>query len=798
MLLGIAVITGYAVLAVALHVLVDADRLRATLAPKAATVLNRPVSIGDARIALLPRPSIHLEEVRVDNLADFDGPSLAFAERVRLDVSWLPLLIGRVNVHRLRIDEPRIYLAIDESGTSNFGDLLPGQDASPDFTYGSVSPGIDEVVLSDASLTYFDAPGARSFAIAGGSARARLSLDGNAAWRADIEAESDSLHARLATVTDEILTIEGPSATLTARGDFTWRSIDIENGSVSLAGESLTLTGRLAGLTGSRPTYDLQLTNDSLDARALAVAFPPAVRSEVLPHLEGELAVTFQVSGAHAPGELPVVRGSIALTDVGFRLGGSTMVDDVRGIVGVTPDAIVLDSLTGVFAEGPFELSGTVVRKSGALALRATAHPDLDALDRLGLVPEGTTLSGDASLDVTLAGRLDVLDSLIVTGRATLDGLQAKHARLGVPLYVPTGEIELTDRRLTWSELPVLVGRDQLVTSGSVDDVLALGNDETSTPRVDITVRGARLDLDAAFPPDADTIDVTYPRIAFAHLGGRRIADRTPADAMRAIGLSRPETLPFHGTVDVQVDTLDFRPYRLTAVSALVELTDSTVSVEAPAFTLWGGSARGSLRFGVGEEPLAAFTLALAVDSVSAEDFLSRTTPAADAVSGTLSLELEAAGELDRSLLPTGPSLTGHVRLSVVDGRVRGTGPNLILADFLESDGWADVGFERWDTEAELVSRRLEVRESELLSDQGHVVFGGTLHLDGSHDFALGLSIPPDRLETVSLRRTGIGQSVLDQLAAAGRPLDLGLRMSGALRAPVIEPDASNAAASAR
>jgi hypothetical protein len=70
--------------------------------------------------------------------------------------------------------------------------------------------------------------------------------------------------------------------------------------------------------------------------------------------------------------------------------------------------------------------------------------------------------------------------------------------------------------------------------------------------------------------------------------------------------------------------------------------------------------------------------------------------------------------------------------------------------------------------------------------------------MDGTADLSLGLSIPPDRLGTVSLRRTGIGQSVLDQLAAAGTPLELGLRMSGPLATPQVEPDASNAVALAR
>ena len=170
----------------------------------------------------------------------------------------------------------------------------------------------------------------------------------------------------------------------------------------------------------------------------------------------------------------------------------------------------------------------------------------------------------------------------------------------------------------------------------------------------------------------------------------------------------------------------------------------------------------------------------------------------ASSVTGTMSLELDVGGSVDSGLLPVGRTLAGSARISIVDGHLRDTGPNLVVADFLASDQWSDVGFSRWETELEIAPRRLEIRSSELEGVQGRVAFDGLLHLDGSHDLSLGLSIPPERLSAVSLRRTGIGQSVLDHLSAAGSSLDLGLRMSGVLAAPQLEPDASNAVALAR
>ena len=794
LLAGVAVV-GYALLALGLNVLVDTDRVRMWLEPRASAALNRPVSTGDARVALLPRPSIHVSDVRVDNLDGVDGAALAFVERVRLDVRLLPLALGRVEVHRVQLDGPRVNLTVDESGTSNFGDLMPGPATGGDPPAAPVRLAIDRLVVSNASLAYFNAPASRSFTISGADARVTLSPDGAAGWQARIDAESDSLLARLATVTDEIIRMEGPEATLVARSDGSDGGIAIEDGVLQLAGETLLLSGRLTGLTGSSPAYDLQLTNEAIDAGVLAALLPSEFRSTRVPALDGELSVTVQVIAARTPGEGPLVQGSVHLSDVALHMHGQIMVDRINGTIGVSPDTLVLDSLTGEFADGPFELSGSVDRSARAVDLTIRARPDLDALDRLGLVPDGTTLSGDAALDLSVTARLGALDSTDIAGSITLEGLQAKHARIGVPIYVPAGELTLVGNEVRWNELAVLIGQDQIVTSGRLAGLIAGSGEGAPAPTLQASLRGPRLDLGAAMRRPDDRPDVSYGHIAFAHLGGHAHHGRALAAVVAELGLSRPTSLPLRGEVSIEVDTLDFHLYHASAVSARIELADSSLSVLAPSFTIWGGRTSSELRMGVGELREEPFSLTLTTAGASAEELLTTLTPIGDAVSGTLTLDIEVAGSLDSRLLPVRRDLSGHVRVGITDGRIHDTGPNLVVADFLGSQEWSDVEFSTWDTELDVISRRLEVRSSELTSEEGRVALDGHLHLDGSHDLRVAISIPPDRLELVSLRRTGIGQSVLDHLAAAGSSLDLGLRMSGVLGAPQLEPDASNAVA---
>jgi hypothetical protein len=762
--------------------------------------LNRPVTVGSVSVALLPHPTIQVDDVRVDNLSGFDGPAFAFVERLRLDVAALPLLVGRVRVRRLALEGPRLNLAVDAGGTSNYGDLAPDWSASPGAPSSPVRLAFRQIVVSNAAVSYLDATTSRSFTVSGVDLDAALGADDESSgWRAEIVTQSDSLHVRVASLTEEILRVSGPTAVLTLKGDATGRGMDVTNGSVELAGHSLTLHGRIAGLDGAHPSYDLQLSNQALDADVFSEAFPARQRSELMPHFDGVLGVTLQVTQPRASGGGPVLRGSVRLDDVAVHLAGNLVADDVRGTIGIAPDTVAFDSLAGVFARGPFAASGFVSRAERTMSLTASLQPNLDEIDRLGLLPRQTTVSGDARVDLSLSGRLDALDSLVVAGTVALTGAQVKLARLGVPLYVPTGAVTFVDREAAWSDLTVLLGEDRLVTTGRVARATsAPDSDDRAVPRFDISIRGARLDLGALLPAHEDAVASGYPLVAISHLGGRSIGGQDAATVVAGWGMSRPERVPATGDLALELDTLRFRDRLIESLVATVNVSDTTIVVEAPELRIWGGAGSATLVLGVGPAPEEPFSLTLRAGDAIAGEVMAALTPAGDGVSGRMSLDAAIQGGTDRSLLPVRRELSGRIVLTAADGHMRETGPNHAIADFLGSDEWIDFPYAVWDTRIDVDEEGFEVRSSNLSGPMGQVALAGVVRFDGSHDLAVGISIPPEYLDRVSLQRTGIGQGVLEHLRASGSSLDLGLRMSGVLWAPSVEPDASSALASAR
>jgi hypothetical protein len=253
--------------------------------------------------------------------------------------------------------------------------------------------------------------------------------------------------------------------------------------------------------------------------------------------------------------------------------------------------------------------------------------------------------------------------------------------------------------------------------------------------------------------------------------------------------------MPVVGSLDLRFDTLAQGDHRVVELVARVQLTDSLLSVSDASFGAWGGRARAALSVGIGTAPYQPFALSLRVEDAAAAGFLGDVSLGDEALSGTLDLDVALEGMTDARLLPARDGLVGHARTTLTDGRIARTGVNAALADFLESEQWSDIPFTTLSGDLEVRDGAIEVRDGELVGELSRIVFTGLVDLSGAADLSMAVSVPPQRLQAVSLRRTGIGQSVVDQLRSANRPLDLGLHLSGSLGAPTLEPNAANTVA---
>jgi len=78
------------------------------------------VIAGDLRIALFPKPVLEIKQASVPGVLAGSEPTLAEIDLVRLYPRWTPLLAGRLELARVRVEGQRLQLIRDGQGHANW------------------------------------------------------------------------------------------------------------------------------------------------------------------------------------------------------------------------------------------------------------------------------------------------------------------------------------------------------------------------------------------------------------------------------------------------------------------------------------------------------------------------------------------------------------------------------------------------------------------------------------------------------------------------------------------------------
>ena len=148
--------------AVALLVFVDANRFKPQIEQAAQERLQRRLAIdGDLSLSVFPRLAVRLPRTTLSE-RDGKGTLLSF-ERARVGVALLPLLAGRVEVDRIRIDGLSAQVKRAADGSTSIDDLLqPGKTAPADAQKAESKPvafEIGGVELNDAEIRLIEPAG---------------------------------------------------------------------------------------------------------------------------------------------------------------------------------------------------------------------------------------------------------------------------------------------------------------------------------------------------------------------------------------------------------------------------------------------------------------------------------------------------------------------------------------------------------------------------------------------------------------------------------------------------------------
>ncbi len=600
----------------ALVLLVDPNRFKPQLIAAVQQQTGRELRIdGELGWSFYPILGIELGGVELANAPGFGDEPMLVVQRIAVGVELLPLFSGALNVSQLRLEQPRIGLAKDAQGRSNWDDILEHRDRldRAHQPAAAASPGGEE------------ADGDIRVAISG------LQLVGaELRWR-DAQTRQDLLIAPL----------------------------DLQTGAIR-PGEPVALTLSM-GLTSSEPALRAELKLDTELSVGDGV--------DTLAWRDLKLALT--ASSAALPGDLTAALSGDGRVDLGAQKLAldQTRIEFKLPAAGIDTSGELRLALRGDLAQQRFEserLDLTVTLSGGGLGARqkVTLQTPL-ALDLQrqtlalpAIVASGAGIDLKARVDgrqivdqPSFSGALDIaalplrklLDDLHIELPPMADGKALQRVSLQTEFTATPKRVELNPLRLDVDDSK-LRGR----LSAGLGDITRLGFDLTLD----------RIDLDRYLPP----ADAAPPPA-----GAPPAAGSAPA-AGRDETFAFLDTLALDGRIAIgqlHVKQLDLRDVALTAKSSGRQLVLDPLTA-----SLYGGRADIRVELDArGAQPKTRVRSNLQQVQIGAllDAWLQKRGPIEG--TGNLRAELDFTG-LDAAAILGSLGGSGELRLG--DGAVRG------------------------------------------------------------------------------------------------------------------------------
>ena len=788
--LALALVLGYAALVLVLGRILDPERLATWLEPRAEAALNRDVQIERVGITWLPF-GVRLGALEVGDPSGI-RPHLVRAEAVDLRIALLPLLGRTVRVERVTVRAPELDLHLDSEGRSTFEGLGSRDAAEPaDSTAATFQVDVRRVRVTDGTVAWTDVRQGRAASVEGLDADFDVDLDaGSTGIRGQVD-------ATLGFATRELSrTGLATEARVDALLDRNADRLDLRGLVLALEGLQAELSGSVTDLGDSVRTLDLTVGAQNIDAAAVLDLLPDSVRARIGSAF-GRADAEFRLSGPAGPGVTPGLDGRLRVRDGGWEtVSGDRVLDAVEGTLTAARSDRLEPSFRARVPGGEARVDGAVtLGDSGRFDLNVSADVALPDVSARLTLPDGMGLDGRVTADVRVVGPTADPAAFALEGALAGEDIQVRHAALADPVVVSRTRLLLSGRDARVEPTVIRLSGDPVTVEGSARGLGALVDAQRNV-QVTASLRGPRLDLVRLMAePPADTA-LTYGRVAFARLGNREVQGRTPEEAAQAMGLSRPDSLPFAGTVAVALDTLIDRRGRSVDLDADVEFGPRFIQVRQAEFGRYGGRIRTRADLALGGAPDEPFALRLTATDVRAADFLGATTPLGRIVRGTITVDLDVTGALDALLLPGRRSLVGTGRLHLRDGGLARNPVTERLGEFLGWERLVEPVIQDWQTTFLLEDGTFIFDEATMVGAPGTPHLSGRVGPDGLIEMLAAFALPTERVGAGALRRIGVPESVAAELAERQGLVQALLRIAGNVRNPVLsaEPDGSPAA----
>ncbi len=771
------------------------DRLKALIIPGIESSTHRKAEMGSISLSLFPSIGITVEDFRLSNPArgEFPSPYFLSLKRLFIDVRLMPLLGRRVEIDRVLLEAPVVYLDVTADGRKNYsaeggakaaagtGEEASGSPmaalllAGMEITDGRIeshnrrSDSRWTIEGLDQTMRVETAPGGAALLIAGTSDVRKFSYGTGASWYLE----------GIPLTASEELSYSVPDDRL----DFTSLTL-------TLKGVPLNVSGAIRDLQDETMVMDLAVDAPELTVERLLSLLPAAMmKDNGGVTAAGNVSFSMKIAGPFSDDVNPGV-------DAVFSLSGGTVryASLAKSITGVAldgtlemPSAPVGKKGIGELGISRFEATLGANSLSGKLHVSGFGDPAVQAslrgnvaLDELGeyypLEP-GTELAGSVASDVTIDGRTSDPRSIRASGTLKFRNVSYSTPAMARPVRNLNGDVAFNNQVLDMKGVALAIGGSDMLVDASLKNYLSLafaGEEKTAArPFLTFALKSKVL----------NTADIsTAPDTTGAGSAG---AGSTAGGAGKGSGGPMLPGIDMAGTIEV--GTLKTEKFTFTNAKGGISMTGGVARLKEMQLDAFGGVIRTDGTLDLSRPDTRPFDLKLDIKGVESNSMLTPFTTFGRYLFGTLSLTTAFRGDLDDTLGINPATLTGDGSALIANGKLTGVPLLEKLSGFLSADHLREVDFDSWSQSFSVADGRLNIRDLKIGGRDVDFTVNGTHGLDGSMDYAMHVRLPQSVSDKVRLQ--GVADQLLQFFKDKEGRLNLDFLVSGQTSSPVLKLD---------
>lgn len=770
------------------------DKIEAAVKEEVNKNINAVVDWGDWDITILksfPDLTVEIENVKVSNVAPFEGIDLANIGMLTATVDIKSVFGDKIDIKRIGLVKPRIHVKVLEDGRANWDIAKPDStiESTPSDTASAFNIGLREYWIEDGTLIYDDASLGYYMDLLG------LDHRGSGDFTQDLFTLNTTTHADTANVVfDGIKYLKNVKADIKADLDMDMPNMKFtfKENEATINQLTLGMDGWLA-MPGDDMDMDIKWNTKKTDFGTLLSLVPAEFASDLTGvQMSGKAGFSGFVKGIFNDNTTPafgldvdVDKGRFKYPDLPSSVEDIYVDLNINCPQGNNMDRMVVDlkRFAMKMASNPVEARMYLTTPMSDPNVDAELKANLDLASVKTVIPMKEELKGNLTADVRMKGRMSDVekgqyDKFKADGKLILLGMNYVSDSLP-PVGINSLYFDFSPQFLSLTSFDGSVGSSNIQAKGRMDNYIQWWlKDSTLTGSFDMTAN--KFDLNELMGPSAP--------------------EDTAAAAADTTSLS---VIEVPGNIDFRmgmaVKEVIYDDMKLANVRGGMHIHDHRVDLKDVFFNIFGGSI--TMAGGYDTKNIAKPAIDLTYDvkeldieeTVKYMETVQKMAPIAKTCKGKFSTNLAMTAILDQHMQPDMNTLAGRGTLRTKSVRVDGFQPLVDIAKALkiqelQNTTLQDVVFNYKFQDGKMITEPFNVNIGRIKSNVG----GSTAFADQAIDYDMKAKVPSDMFgagaATAVAGLLGKANSAIGANFQVPAELDLTAKITGTIDKPIVKP----------